>query len=92
MLATRIFCLFLVIARTCAFVYTSPGISAGGVHTCGIEKDTELAKCWGVNSENRATPPADVKFVAISAGYAHTCGIEKGTELANEVLGSQRLR
>ena len=58
-------------------------LTSGWRHTCGIEKDTELVKCWGYNGNRQVTnTPAATKFLAISAGSAHTCGIEKDTRLA----------
>jgi len=50
--------------------------------TCAIEKDSELAKCWGANNYGQSSPPSTTKFIAIAVGSDHSCGIEKDTYLA----------
>ncbi|MCL2825170.1 MAG: hypothetical protein FWD57_14365 [Polyangiaceae bacterium] len=62
-------------------------VSAGGSHTCAIEKSGNL-KCWGYNyygqigdgtKVNRLTPQSVLDLeqgvVAVSAGFNHTCAM-----------------
>ncbi|HOB70761.1 MAG TPA: hypothetical protein PKM18_03140, partial [bacterium] len=60
-------------------------VTAGGLHTCGINKDNNLY-CWGKNSfgevgdgtnENRfiSTKIGNDKWKSVSAGHSHSCGI-----------------
>jgi hypothetical protein len=48
-------------------------VDAGGVFTCSIKTDTELA-CWGANASGQATPPAGT-FTDIGSGGFHACAI-----------------
>jgi hypothetical protein len=56
-------------------------ISAGALHTCGLQSDSTLV-CWGAGSVNTGTkpdfgqsiPPAE-EFVYFSTGTYHTCGL-----------------
>jgi len=73
-------------------------ISAGfGAHSCAIIKETEEAKCWGLDSSKQVSTlpchtalsycpvigtPKGTKFSQISAGTSHNCGIIKETEEA----------
>ena len=47
-------------------------VSAGGIHTCGVMRDSTVA-CWGDDSAGQATPPAG-EFASVSAGWEHTAG------------------
>uniref|UniRef100_A0A7S2K3D9 non-specific serine/threonine protein kinase n=1 Tax=Leptocylindrus danicus TaxID=163516 RepID=A0A7S2K3D9_9STRA len=54
-------------------------ISAGNLHTCGIDKrrGTDMGgslKCWGYNNRGQASPPSGI-FVQVSAGHFHSCAV-----------------
>lgn len=63
-------------------------LSAGGGHTCGLERGTGAAFCWGPGqsgqlgngaNESSAAPVAVVGgryFTAIAAGVTYSCGLE----------------
>lgn len=66
---------------------TFAGLSAGGIHTCGVATGG-VAYCWGWNSRgqlgdgtsgNERPHPArvagDVRFALVSAGDRYTCGL-----------------
>ena len=67
-------------------------ISAGGLHTCGIDVDND-ARCWGYNRsgalgddtfEDRSTPVAvsgSTSFETVRAGLHHSCGITTAAEV-----------
>ncbi len=50
-------------------------IASGTAHACGLKADG-AAVCWGDNTDNRATPPAEETFTAIACGGANTCGLK----------------
>ena len=66
-------------------------ITLGAGHTCGIEKGTGKAWCWGYNhlgqlgvaGSTGATVPTVVSggrsFTQLVAGNSHTCGLEAGS-------------
>ncbi len=71
-------------------------IAVGGDHICGIERSTQLVKCWNLSSLGREKlgvaiepvgnvgqfdPPSNVRFAEISAGDAHSCGLTLDHEL-----------
>ena len=53
--------------------YASGTLSAGLYHVCGIKADSTL-ECWGVNAQNRATPPEGT-FTQVSSGYQSNCAL-----------------
>ena len=50
-------------------------ISAGGLHTCAIRTNGEIA-CWGWNEYGQTDAP-DGSFRAVSTGHWHTCGLRE---------------
>jgi hypothetical protein len=59
---------------------TSPQVSAGGWHTCGVKTDGTVA-CWGWDYYGQASPPAGT-FSQVSVGGWHTCGVKRDGTLA----------
>lgn len=55
-------------------------ISAGKIHSCGIQVDGALV-CWGNNGNHQADPPTG-QFVQLSAGDAHNCAIRTDGSVA----------
>jgi alpha-tubulin suppressor-like RCC1 family protein len=49
-------------------------VSAGSLHSCGLQDDGKVA-CWESNTDGQATPPGDT-FRQVSAGNEHSCGIK----------------
>ena len=49
-------------------------ISAGGEHTCAVDRDQKIT-CWGKSTGGRTTPPQQVQLTGISAGGGHSCGL-----------------
>ncbi|WP_428295675.1 hypothetical protein [Hyphomicrobium sp.] len=69
-------------------------LSAGIIHTCGIEKNTGLAYCWGDGAQSElgngpATTDSNVPVAVIGAktwtklvsGRYHTCGIDSSSRI-----------
>src|SRR5687767_14809 len=48
-------------------------VDAGGVFSCAVKSDADLA-CWGTNASGQATPPAG-SFTAVGAGGFHACAL-----------------
>lgn len=46
-------------------------VSAGGLHTCGIDADGAIA-CFGRDQEGQSSPP-DGAYAAIASGYRQSC-------------------
>ena len=82
-LLTRLLCLLSAAVRSYSLVLEPPSISAGASHTCGVERDTNLANCWGLNLYGQTTlPDSTTKYLLISTGDWHSCGINSDTNLA----------
>ena len=54
-------------------------VSTGGVHTCAIRANGEIA-CWGDNNLGQSAP-REGSFIAVSAGSRHTCAIRTSGEI-----------
>ena len=64
----------LLVSMSSTKVLTMPplqAVSGGPDFTCGILYDTRAAKCWGMNSNGRATPPTGTD---VAAGYSVSTG------------------
>ena len=61
----------VVVWLTCSLLLSlsvwRQAVSAGSLHTCGIEKGTGLMHCWGANAQGQTTPPAGVQEWVVSA-------------------------
>lgn len=76
-------------------------LTAGLVHTCGIERDTKYAYCWGDGANNQlGNGPSGVdsnvpvavigakKWTKIAAGRYQTCGIDSTSRIFCWGLGT----
>jgi alpha-tubulin suppressor-like RCC1 family protein len=59
-------------------------LTAGKSHTCGLDKETKLLRCWGRDNFGQGSVPVLLdefkkthrfQFSQISAGDHHTCGV-----------------
>jgi len=88
-------CLLLVAGASCVPPRSVPGhkeysqVSAGGAHTCALDRQGK-AYCWGYNtsgqlgtgnanpSDRPAVVAGGLTFTDISAGGDHSCGVSSG--------------
>ncbi len=54
------------------------GVSAGGLHGCGVRSDGALA-CWGEDTYGQASPPQDA-FTVSNTGDPYTCNFPHNHE------------
>ena len=65
-------------ATALAPVLDVKAVEAGAHFTCAILAD-DTVRCWGEQSDGRATPPSDLGTVsAIAAGNFHACAVTAG--------------
>lgn len=57
-----------------AAAVTTESVSAGGLHTCGLNKNAEV-HCWGFDATGQATEPTG-SFLQVSSGGYHACGVK----------------
>ena len=64
-------------------------VSAGTLHTCGVEIDGSVA-CWGEGTFGETSPP-DGQFSSVSAAFLYTCGVKFNGSVAcwGDVLKGQ---